>query len=128
MADANRSPEQENGRLRRRLARERLARREAEAIAERTTRELYDKVAERTRELESLVAMGRELALALDSSGLADLIATHIARAVGFDECGIYSWDRVNNTVRTAGYYPADRRAILDDAYSLVEYPERVRS
>jgi len=124
MADAHRSSEQENGRLRKRLERERLARREAEAIAERTTRELYDKVAERTRELESLVAMGRELAKALDSNGLADLIAMHIARAVGFDECGIYSWDRVNNTVRTSGYYPADRRAILDDAYSLVEYPE----
>lgn len=120
----DRSSEIEIARLRGRLDRERIARREAEAIAERTTRELYAKVADRTRELESLVAMGRELAKALDGRGLADLIASHIAQAVGFDECGIYSWDRLNNTVRTSGYYPADRRALLDEVYLLVEYPE----
>ncbi len=124
MADSGSPSDPEVERLQRRLERERLARREAEAIAERTTRELDDKVAERTRELESLVAMGRELAQAMDSNRFADVIATHIARAVGFDECGIYSWDRLNNTVRTSGYFPADRRGLLDDMYSLVEYPE----
>jgi GAF domain-containing protein len=127
MTDTGRAPEHEIKRLRGRLERERLARREAELIAERTTRELYDQVATRTRELESLVAMGRELAKALDSRGLADVMATHIAKAVDFDECGIYSWDRLNDTVRTAGYHPADRRAALDDSYSLVEYPETAR-
>ncbi len=54
----------EVARLKRRLERERLARREAEAIAERTTRGLYEEVAARTRELESIIAMGRELAKA----------------------------------------------------------------
>ena len=127
MKGTDRPPDSEIARLRRRLERERLARREAEAIAERTTRELYDKIADRTRELESLVAMGRDLAKALDNHGLADLIATHIAQAVDFDECGIYTWDRLHNTVRTSGYFPADRRALLDDVYSLVEYPETAR-
>jgi len=124
MAEARRSPEQDVERLRRRLERERLARHEAEAIAERTIRQLYAQVAERTRELESLVAMGRELAKALDSHEIANLIATHIAGAVDFDECGIYTWDRPNNAVRTAGYFPAVRRAMLDKDYSLIEFPE----
>ncbi len=127
MKGMDRPPDSEIARLRRRLERERLARHEAEAIAERTTRELYDKIADRTRELESLVAMGRDLAKSLDNHGLADLIATHIAQAVDFDECGIYTWDRLHNTVRTSGYFPADRRALLDDVYSLVEYPETER-
>ena len=124
MPDGDRSADQDVERLQRRLNRERLARREAESIAERTTRELYAKVAERTRELESLVAMGRDLAKALDGHGIADLIATHIAQAVGFDECGIYTWDRANNTVLTSGYYPLGRRPLLEDVYSLEEYPE----
>jgi diguanylate cyclase (GGDEF)-like protein len=127
MPDRGRSSDNEVARLTRRLDRERLARREAETIAERTTRELYAKVTERTRELESLVAMGRDLAKALDGHGIADLIAMHIAQAVGFDECGIYTWDRPTNTVLTSGYFPIGRRPLLDDAYSLVEYPETSR-
>lgn len=124
MPDVGRLSDDDVARLQRRLDRERLARREAETIAERTTRELYAKVEERTRELESLVAMGRDLAKALEGHGIADLIAMHIAQAVGFDECGIYTWDRPNNTVVTSGYFPIGRRQLLDDVYSLVEYPE----
>ena len=114
-------------RLRRRLAREREARKEAERIAEATTRELYSEVAERTRELESVVAMGREFAASLDSQPVGDLIARHMAQAVGFDECGIYAWERAENQVRTVGYFPAARRAALQDVYPLVEYPETAR-
>jgi len=114
-------------RLRRRLERERRARREAEQIAERSTRALYAEVAERTRELESVVAMGREVAAALDSHTVGDLIASHLARAVGFDECGIYSWERSDDLVRTVGYYPPERRAALLDVYPLSEYPETGR-
>ena len=121
------SPEEEIARLRRRLDRERLARSEAELIAEKTTRALFAKVADRTRELESLVAMGRELANAIESHDVADLMARHIAQAVAFDECGIYTWDQSNDTVRTAGYYPATRREVLDDAYPLADYPETAR-
>jgi diguanylate cyclase (GGDEF)-like protein len=127
MSDRSGPPDNEIVRLTRRLERERLARREAETIAERTTRELYARIADRTRELESLVAMGRDLAKALDGHGIADLIASHIAQAIGFDECGIYTWDRPNNAVLTAGYFPIGRRPLLDDAYSLVEYPETGR-
>jgi diguanylate cyclase (GGDEF)-like protein len=114
-------------RLARRLERERAARREAERIAEETTRALYAEVAERTRELESVVAMGREVAAALDSQAVGDLIARHIATAVGFDECGIYAWERADAIVRTVGYHPSERRAILDETFSLAEYPETLR-
>jgi GAF domain-containing protein len=114
-------------RLRKRLAREREARREAERIAEDTTRALYTEVAERTRELESVVAMGREVASALDSQPVGDLIARHMAHAVGFDEVGIYAWERAEHHVRTVGYHPAERRPLLRDVYSLVEFPETLR-
>ncbi len=126
-AGAARGTASEVERLRRRLERERRARREAESIAERTTRELYVEVADRTRELESLVTMGRELAKALESHGFADLIARHIAQAVGFDECGIYAWERAERAVVTVGYFPTERRALLDDRYSLDDYPETRR-
>ena len=117
----------EVARLKRRLERERLARREAEAIAERTTRGLSEEVAARTRELESIIAMGRELAKALDDHGFGDLIARHIARAVGFDECGIFAWVKADDTVVTAGYHPASRRSALDAAFRLDDYPETRR-
>ncbi len=71
--------------------------------------------------------MGRDLATALDSHDVADVMAMHIAKAAGFDECGIYMWDRPGNTVITAGYFPTERRALLDRTYSLDEYPETGR-
>jgi diguanylate cyclase (GGDEF)-like protein len=114
-------------RLRKRLAREREARREAERIAEETTRSLYTEVSERTRELECVVAMGREVAGAMDSQEVGDLIARHMAQAVRFDECGIYAWERAENHVRTVGYHPAERRPALRDVYPLSEFPETLR-
>ena len=111
-------------RLQGRLKRERQARREAERISERATRALYAEVAERTRELEAVVAMGRAVAGALDSHAVGDLIASHLANAVGFDDCGIYAWERAGDLVRTVGYYPLDRRTLLRDVYPLAEFPE----
>ena len=55
------------------------------------------------------------------------LIASHIARAVGFDECGIFAWDKIQDTVVTAGYHPAARRSALIDVYPLDDYPETRR-
>jgi diguanylate cyclase (GGDEF)-like protein len=111
-------------RLRLRLTRERAARREAERISERATRALYAEVAERTRELEAVVSMGRAVAGALDSHAVGDLIARHLANAVGFDDCGIYAWERAGDLVRTIGYYPPERRTLLRDFYPLAEFPE----
>src|SRR4029078_5460309 len=105
----------------------RFARGESESIAERTTRGLYEEVAARTRELESIIAMGRDLAGALDDRGFGDLVARHIAKAVEFDECGIFAWEKADDTVTTAGYHPASRRAALVDVYPRDEYPETRR-
>lgn len=71
--------------------------------------------------------MGREVAAVLDSHAVGDLIASHLAHAVGFDECGIYSWERSNDLVRTVGYYPPDRRGLLREVYPLADYPETGR-
>ena len=127
LESSTRDPVDQIERLQRRLKRERLARREAESIAERTTRGLYEEVAARTRELESIIAMGRDLAGALDDRGFGDLVARHIAKAVEFDECGIFAWEKADDTVTTAGYHPASRRAALVDVYPLDEYPETRR-
>ena len=124
MADPAPGLEDQVRRLQRRLERERKARLEAEAIAERSTRTLYGEVEVRTRELESIVEMGRELAQALDDRRFADRIARHIAVAVEFDECGIYTWDPEADVVVTSGYHPVERRSSLRDAYPLDEYPE----
>jgi len=114
-------------RLRRRLEREQAARRDAERVADRATRALSAEVAERTRELESVVAMGREVAAALDSHTVGDVIASHLVQAVGFDECGIYAWEPEADLVRTVGYHPPERRALLRDTYPLAEFPETAR-
>ena len=127
MADAGHTLDDQVRRLQRRLTRERKARLEAEAIAERSTRTLYGEVEIRTRELESIVEMGRELAQALDDRRFADRIARHIAQAVEFDECGIYTWDREADAVTTSGYHPVERRSFLRDVYPLEEYPETRR-
>jgi diguanylate cyclase (GGDEF)-like protein len=124
LADADPTLLEQIARLQRRVDRERNARREAEAIAERTTRMLYGEVEIRTRELESIVEMGRELAQSLDDRRFADRIARHIAQAVDFDECGIYTWDHEADAVVTAGYHPTARRSSLRDVYPLEEYPE----
>ncbi len=126
----NRPSPGEVERLRRQVERERHARREAELISERATLELQEKqaaLAEQTQELETIVAMSRELAQAGDSDEVGDVMARYIARAVGIDECGICRWDRANNAVVTYGYHPPEGRNLLDDVYSLAEYPETRR-
>ena len=75
-------------------------------------------------ELRSLLAMSSELAHSLEPQNVGDLIARHIATATGVDECAISYWDRATERVVTYGYHPRERRAALQDAYSLVDYPE----
>lgn len=127
---SNDTPAQENARLRRQLGLERQGRLAAERNAARAKSELRENVAAlagRTRELEAIVAMGRELAVTLEASALGDVVARHIAQAVQFDECGLYSWDRPHNMVLSAGYYPPAGKDRLSDEYSLAEYPETLR-
>jgi len=78
-------------------------------------------------ELHSLLAMSTELAGNLEPATVGDLIARHIATATGVDECGISYWDQEADKVFTYGYYPPERRAAIEPAYALAEYPETRR-
>ena len=82
---------------------------------------------ERGQELHLLLAMSSELAQTTDPAETGDLIARHIARATGLDECAVSYWDRAADTVITYGYYPPERRAALELCYRLGDYPETRR-
>ena len=61
--------------------------------------------------------MSGELSASLDPRQVADLMAGHMARAMGVDECAISYWDRPGRPGRIAGLLPGDRprgdRAVL---------------
>ena len=63
----------------------------------------------RTDELASLLEMSSALAQTLEPRAVADLIATHIARATGADSCVIGYWERNADHLETWGVYPPDR-------------------
>jgi diguanylate cyclase (GGDEF)-like protein len=78
--------------------------------------------------LESLIAMSTDLARAGDPTTVGDRMAAHLARAVKVDQCGICYWDEASGQVLTLGYYPAERRDPVGNAYLLADYPECERS
>jgi diguanylate cyclase (GGDEF)-like protein len=82
---------------------------------------------EHGQELHLLLAMSSELAQTTDPAETGNLIARHIARATGLDECAVSYWDRTADTVITYGYYPPERRAALELCYRLADYPETRR-
>jgi GAF domain-containing protein len=71
--------------------------------------------------------MSSDLARSIDPSAVGDLIARHIATATGVEECGISYWDREGDRVVTYGYFPPERRAVIEASYALAEYPETAR-
>ncbi len=85
-----------------------------------------DLMAETTRlaaELRQLLDMSSALTRSLDPRAVADLMAEHLARAVGADQAQISDWDRPNDRLRTLGCYPVATRDGLDDFYPLGDYP-----
>jgi diguanylate cyclase (GGDEF)-like protein len=75
------------------------------------------------RELGSLADLSSELARTMDPLRIGDLMAQHLAIATDAAECGICYWDPTNDRVLTYGYYPRERRAAVDEAYPLSDYP-----
>ena len=75
------------------------------------------------RELGSLAALSSDLAQTMDPLRIGDLMAEHLAVATGASECGICYWDPAGDRVLTYGYYPRDRRAVVDESYALDDYP-----
>jgi diguanylate cyclase (GGDEF)-like protein len=74
-------------------------------------------------ELRQLLDMNSALSRSLDPRAVADLMAEHVARAVGADRAQISDWDRPNGRLRTLGCYPTSARADMDDYYPLEGYP-----
>jgi diguanylate cyclase (GGDEF)-like protein len=74
-------------------------------------------------ELRSLLDMSGELAHSLDPLTVADLIAKHLASAIGFDQCAISYWDRPGDRILTWGFYPDLASADLEPSFALERFP-----
>lgn len=78
-------------------------------------------------ELRTLAEMSSALSESLDPGEVADLIARHIGRAIGVDECAISFWDRPGDQLVTWGYWPPQLRGDKDPFFALAGYPETRR-
>ncbi|MBA2381520.1 MAG: EAL domain-containing protein [Chloroflexi bacterium] len=74
-------------------------------------------------DLRSVITMSGNLAETLEPQLVGDLIAVHIARAVGADDCALSYWDRATDLVVTLGYDPPERRLALNESYPLDDFP-----
>lgn len=74
-------------------------------------------------ELRQLLAMSSDLSRSLDPHAVANLMAAHMARAVGADQAQISDWDASNDRLRTLGCHPAERLPMIDPFYPLDRYP-----
>jgi len=78
-------------------------------------------------ELRRLLDMSAELSGSLDPRQVANLMAGHMARAMGVDECAISYWDRVSSRVESLGYYPVMKFPDMEPWYDVAEFPETLR-
>ena len=62
-----------------------------------------------------------------DPRQVEDLIASHMARAMGVDECAISYWDRSGNQLESLGYYPVLPDGELVPFYDVSSYPLTMR-
>ena len=78
-------------------------------------------------ELRRLLDMSAELSESLDPRQVANLMARHLALAMGVDECAISYWDRPAGRVDSLGYYPATKTIAMEPYYDVSNYPETLR-
>jgi diguanylate cyclase (GGDEF)-like protein len=78
-------------------------------------------------ELRRLLDMSAELSGSLDPRQVAELMARHLVRATGVDECVISYWDRAAGRVESLGYFPNQRREELEPFFMVARYPETLR-
>jgi diguanylate cyclase (GGDEF)-like protein len=79
------------------------------------------------QELRRLLDMSADLSASLDPRQVADLIATHMARAMGVDECAISYWDRSGGRVESLGYYPPQPEGQVEPFFDGSKYPQTMR-
>jgi diguanylate cyclase (GGDEF)-like protein len=75
------------------------------------------------RELRRLLDMGSDLAHSLNPREVANLIAKHIAGAMGVDQCAISYWDRAGDRVLAWGFHPVEWPAQVQPEYPLADFP-----
>ena len=78
-------------------------------------------------ELRGLLDMSSALSESLDPRQVADLIARHLASAMGVERCGISYWERTTDRLLTWGYWPADDLDGVEPYFDLNDYPETRR-
>ena len=78
-------------------------------------------------ELRQLLDMSSALSRSLDPKDVAQLLAEHLALAVGAERAQISDWDPAQARVRTLGCYPPEHRRAVDDYYALAEFPLTAR-
>ncbi|HEX5148935.1 MAG TPA: sensor domain-containing diguanylate cyclase [Candidatus Limnocylindrales bacterium] len=78
-------------------------------------------------ELRRLLDMSADLSASLDPHQVADLIASHMARAMGVDECAISYWDRRGGRIESLGYYPPLKLEELEPYFDVSGYPLTLR-
>jgi diguanylate cyclase (GGDEF)-like protein len=78
-------------------------------------------------ELRRLLDMSGELSESLDPRQVANLMAGHLARAMGADECAISYWDRPSGRVESLGYHPPLLLEQMEPYYDVSSFPETLR-
>jgi len=78
-------------------------------------------------ELRRLLDMSAELSGSLDPRQVAELMAGHLVRAMGVDECIISYWDRPAGRVESLGFYPTHRLTEIEPFFEVSNYPETLR-
>ena len=91
------------------------------------TARLLTRSQELAGELRRLLDMSGELSESLDPRQVANLMAGHLARAMGVDECAISYWDKVSGRVESLGYYPPPKLDDLEPYFDVAGFPETLR-
>jgi len=78
-------------------------------------------------DLRRIADMSSALSRSLDPREVADLIAQHLGRAFGADECAVSIWDRPGDRLLTRGYWPPARFTAQEPFFALAGYPETRR-
>ncbi|MEO5884140.1 MAG: GAF domain-containing protein [Candidatus Limnocylindrales bacterium] len=81
-----------------------------------------------TRELRRLLDMSGELSESLDPRQVANLMAGHLVRAMGVDECAISYWDRPSGRLESLGYFPAAGIETLEPYFEIEGFPQTLRA
>ncbi len=75
-------------------------------------------------ELRGLLDMSGQLSASLESRQVANVIARHLASALGVDECAISYWDRPSRRLATLGYFPEVENEVLTPFFDMASFPQ----